>query len=500
MELFDSLALGFSVALSPSNVMYCLLGVTIGTLIGVLPGIGPAATIALLVPLTFNLDPTTSLIMLAGIYYGAQYGGSTTAILVNLPGETSAVVTCLDGHAMARQGRAGAALGIAALGSFMAGCVSTLVICLFAPPLVAVALKFGPAEFFSLMIVGLIAATVLAQGSVIKAIAMVLIGLILGLVGIDINSGAARFDFGVPELLDGLNFAVIAMGVFGIGEILANLHNPQRKELSSRDVKGVLPSLQDIRQSWKPIVRGTGLGSALGVLPGAGATLSSFVSYTVEKRIAADPSRFGKGAIEGVAGPEAANNAAAQVSFIPLLTLGIPSNSVMALMMGAMIIQGIAPGPMVMEQQPALFWGMIASMWVGNLLLVILNLPLIGIWVRLITVPYKILYPAILTFCCVGVYTLNYNPFDVFVAAAFGVMGYVLVKLNCEPAPMLLGFVLGPMLEENFRRAMLISRGDPSIFVTRPISLGLLTLAVGMILILFLAPALRRSRKIAFEE
>ena len=498
-SLFANLALGFGVALSIQNLLYCLLGVLLGTLIGVLPGIGPVATIAMLLPVTFTLNPTSALIMLAGIYYGAQYGGSTTAILVNIPGESSSVVTCLDGYQMARQGRAGPALGIAAIGSFFAGCVATVIIALFAPPLAEVALKFGPAEYFSLMVLGLIAATVLAHGSLVKAIAMVLLGLLLGLVGTDVNSGVARFSFGVSELSDGIGFVSVAMGVFGFAEIIANLEQKEHREIFTKKVSNLLPSLQDFKDSWASILRGTALGSFLGILPGGGALLASFAAYTLEKKVSKNSANFGKGAIQGVAAPESANNAGAQTSFIPLLTLGIPSNPVMALMIGAMMIQGIAPGPQVMTERPQLFWGMIASMWVGNLMLVILNLPLIGMWIKLLMVPYRILYPSILVFCCIGVYSISNSPFDVMQTAAMGVVGYIFVKLECEPAPLILGFILGPLMEENLRRAMLLSRGDALVFFQRPISLTMLVIA-GVLLAVVLAPAVRKKREEAFVE
>ncbi len=497
--LFTNLSLGFSVALSLQNFFYCFMGVVLGTLIGVLPGIGPVATIAMLLPVTFTLNPTSALIMLAGIYYGAQYGGSTTAILVNLPGESSSVVTCLDGYQMARRGRAGPALGIAALASFFAGCVATVIIALFAPPLAEVALKFGPAEYFSLMVLGLIAATVLAHGSLIKAIAMVILGLLLGLVGTDVNSGVARFAFGVSELSDGIGFVSVAMGVFGFAEIINNLEQKGEREIFVKKVTGLLPTWRDIRDSAPSILRGTALGSFLGILPGGGALLASFAAYTLEKKVSKNSANFGKGAIQGVAAPEAANNAGAQTSFIPLLTLGIPSNPVMALMIGAMMIQGIAPGPQVMTERPQLFWGMIASMWVGNLMLVILNLPLIGMWIKLLTVPYRLLYPAILLFCGVGVYSLSNSPFDVMQTAVFGVVGYIWVKLECEPAPLILGFILGPLMEENLRRAMLLSRGDATVFFQRPISLTMLLIAAFLLLIV-VAPAVRKKRDEAFVE
>lgn len=499
MELLSQLSQGFEAALTFGNIAYCLVGVTLGTLIGVLPGIGPVATIAMLLPATYGLPPLSALIMLAGIYYGAQYGGSTSAILVNLPGESSSVVTCLDGHAMARQGRAGAALGIAALGSFFAGSVATLIIAVLAAPLAELALKFGPAEYFSLMVLGLVAAVVLANGSLIKAIAMIILGLLLGLVGTDVNSGVERFTFGIPELSDGFGFVVVSMGLFGIAEIIYNLEKGEKRDFFATSVGGIWPSRDDFRQSWKPVLRGTTLGSILGVLPGGGAILSSFAAYTLEKRLAKDSSRFGKGAIEGVAAPEAANNAGAQTSFIPLLTLGIPPNAVMALMVGAMMIHGIVPGPQVMTERPELFWGLIASMWIGNALLVLLNLPLIGIWIRLLKVPYRLLYPAILLFCCVGVYSVNQSALEVAFTVGFGLLGYLFIKLDCEPAPLLLGFVLGPLMEENLRRALLLARGDATVFFTRPLSLGLLVAALLLVLILVL-PKVRQTREVAFQE
>ena len=499
MELLSNLALGFSVALTLSNIMYCFIGVLLGTLIGVLPGIGPIATISMLLPATFVLPPVSALIMLAGIYYGAQYGGSTTAILVNLPGEVSSVVTCLDGYQMARQGKAGKALGIAAFASFFAGSVATVLIAGFAPPLAELALKFGPADYFSLMVLGLIAAVVLAHGSLVKAIAMIVLGLLIGLIGTDVNSGVARYSFGMPELIDGIGIGTIAMGTFGFSEIIRNLEQGEHREVFTKSITGLLPNWSDIKQSAMPTLRGTTLGAMLGILPGGGPVLGAFSAYTLEKKMAKDPSRFGKGAIEGVAAPESANNAAAQTSFIPLLTLGIPSNPVMALMIGAMIIHGIQPGPQIMTAKPELFWGMIASMWVGNLLLVILNLPLIGIWVKLLTLDYRYLYPAILIFCCIGVYSISNAPMDVLLAALFGFIGYTFIKLEVEPAPLLLGFVLGPMMEENLRRALLLSRGDPVVFFTRPISATLLVLSA-LLIILVMAPAISKRREEAFAE
>jgi len=490
MDLLASIALGFQAALTPWNLLYCAIGVFVGTLIGVLPGLGPVATIAMLLPATFALPPVSALIMLAGIYYGAQYGGSTTAILVNLPGETSSVVTALDGYVMAKQGRAGVALTTAAVGSFVAGTLATVVIALAAPPLANLALRFGPAEYFSLMVLGLVASIVLASGSLLKAIGMILVGLLLGLVGTDVTSGTQRYTFGVPELFDGIGFVAVAMGLFGLGEIVVNLEREGRGALLINRIVSLWPTREDWKRMVAPIARGTVLGSFLGILPGGGAMLASFAAYSLEKKVSRHAREFGHGAIEGVAGPESANNAGAQTSFIPMLTLGIPSNPVMALMVGAMIIQGIQPGPSVMTEQPALFWGVVASMWIGNFFLVVLNLPMIGLWVRLVTVPYRLLYPAILVFCGIGVFSLNNAEFDVYVMAVFGLLGYVFAKLECEPAPMLLGFILGPMMEEYLRRAMLLSRGDPTVFFTRPISLAFMV-ATAAILVVMLAPAVR---------
>ncbi|HEY3177600.1 MAG TPA: tripartite tricarboxylate transporter permease [Casimicrobiaceae bacterium] len=499
MDLLNHLSVGFGVALTAVNLMYAFIGVLLGTLIGVLPGIGPVATIAMLLPTTYALQPVSALIMLAGIYYGAQYGGSTTSILINMPGETSSAVTCLDGYQMARKGQAGAALSIAAIGSFFAGCVATVLVAAVSVPLSELALKFGPAEYFSLMTLGLIGATVLAHGSLIKAIAMVILGLLLGIVGTDVNSGVARFDFGIPELSDGLGVVSVAMGLFGFAEIILNLESTEKRELLASKIKGFWLTKKQIRDAGPAVVRGTALGSVLGILPGGGAMLSAFASYAVEKKLAKDPSQFGRGAIQGVAGPESANNAGAQTSFIPLLTLGIPENAVMAMMVGAMTIHNIQPGPQVMTSNPKLFWGLIASMWIGNLMLVVLNLPLIGIWIKLLTVPYRLLYPAILLFCAIGVYTVNNTSFDVMQTAFFGFLGVLFMKLECEPAPLLLGFVLGPMMEENLRRALLLSRGDPFVFVQRPISAGLLIAAVLLIVVIGL-PNIRKKREEAFQE
>jgi TctA family transporter len=482
--------------------MYAFIGCLLGTVIGVLPGIGPLATIAMLLPATYALPPVAALIMLAGIYYGAQYGGSTTAILVNLPGESSSVVTVIDGYQMARNGRAGPALAAAGLGSFFAGCVGTLILAAFAAPLTELAFKFGPAEYFSLMILGLIGAVVLASGSLIKAIAMIVLGLLLGMVGTDVNSGVARYSFDIPELTDGIGFIVIAMGVFGYGEIISNLgkHESERQVFTA-NVTGLMPTKEDFRRMIPAVLRGTALGSLLGILPGGGAVMAAFAAYTLEKKTKLKPGEvpFGKGNIRGVAAPEAANNAGAQTSFIPLLTLGIPPNAVMALMVGAMTIHNIQPGPQVMTSNPELFWGLIASMWIGNLMLIILNLPLIGIWIKLLSVPYRWLFPSIVLFCAIGVYSTNNSTFDIWMVAIFGVIGYLFIKLGTEPAPLLLGFILGPMMEEYLRRALLLSRGDWSVFLTRPLSASLLAAAV-LLLIVVLMPSVKSKREEAFVE
>ena len=493
MELFNNLVLGFTVALSLQNLFYCFIGVLLGTLIGVLPGIGPLATIAMLLPITFNIAPVSALIMLAGIYYGAQYGGSTTAILVNLPGETSSVVTCMDGYQMARKGRAGAALAISAIGSFVAGTVCTFLIALFGPPLAEIALKFGAPEYFSLMLMGLVTAAVLAQGDMVKSLAMVVLGLLLGVVGTDVNSGMSRFAFGSQELTDGIDFVVLAVGVFALSEIIGNLGQKEERQVFTSKIKNLWPTREELKRSVMPILRGTGLGAFFGVLPGTGPAIASFSSYMIEKKLSKDPSQFGKGAIEGVAGPESANNADAQCKFIPMLTLGIPASATMALMLGALTIQGIAPGPQVMTQKPDLFWGLIASMWVGNLMLVILNLPLVGLWVSLLKVPYRLLFPAIMAFSCIGVYSVNNSAFSIYLTALFGILGFLWLKLECSPAPLLLGFVLGPLMEENLRRALLISRGDPSVFFERPISLAFL-IVTALVLLVMAAPAVRARR------
>jgi putative tricarboxylic transport membrane protein len=502
MDLIANLSLGFGVAFTPINLLYAFVGCMLGTMIGVLPGIGPLATIAMLLPATYALPPVSALIMLAGIYYGAQYGGSTTAILVNLPGEASSVVTIIDGHQMAKQGRAGPALAAAGLGSFFAGCVGTLVLAAFAVPLTEVAFKFGPAEYFALMVLGLIGAVVLASGSLLKAVGMILLGLLMGLVGTDVNSGVARFSFDVPELTDGLGVVGLAMGLFGYSEIISNLGKAEsEREVFTAKVKGLMPTKEDFKRMVPAVLRGTVLGSALGILPGGGALMASFAAYTIEKktRLHAGEVPFGRGNIRGVAAPEAANNAAAQTSFIPLLTLGIPPNAVMALMVGAMTIHNIQPGPQVMTSNPELFWGLIASMWIGNAMLVILNLPLIGMWIKLLTVPYRWLFPAIVLFCAIGVYSTNNNTFDIWTVAIFGVIGYVFIKIGAEPAPLILGFILGPMMEENLRRALLLSRGDWSVFVTRGLSASLLAVAA-LLLVVVVLPAAKKKREETFVE
>jgi len=490
MDVIANLWMGFGIAVSPINLLYCLIGATVGTLVGVLPGIGPLTTIAMLLPITFKLPALPALIMLSGIYYGAHHAGSTTAIMLNMPGEPTSVVICIDGHPMARQGRAGPALCISAIGSFIAGCLSIVVIAFFSPMLARMALSFGPPEYCSVVIMALIASSVLSNAPVILTIAMSVLGVLLGTVGSDMMSGERRFDFGSPDLADGINFVALAVALFAFADILSRAGQPEQTRRFDK-IKGLLPTRADLAASWRPILRGTALGAAFGVLPGTGPLVSSFASYSLEKRLARDPSRFGNGAIEGVAGPESANNAAAFTHFIPMLTLGIPAGAAMALMLGALMIQGIQPGPQVMTDHPDLFWGVIASMWLGNGMLLILNLPLIGIWIRLLRVHYRILYPAILVFCCIGVYSVNNSTFDVLLAAGLGVMGYIFTMLDCPPAPVILGFILGPILEINLRRTLLISQGDFTVFVARPISLGFLLLAAGLLAAIAL-PALRR--------
>ncbi|HVV93581.1 MAG TPA: tripartite tricarboxylate transporter permease [Hyphomicrobiales bacterium] len=500
MDILANLATGFSAAASLQNIGFCLIGCMLGTLVGVLPGIGTIPTVAMLLPITFGLNPLSSLIMLAGIYYGAQYGGSTTSILVNMPGEAGSIVTCIEGHQMARKGRAGAALAVAALGSFFAGCVGTVFVAGFGPLLSSIAQEFNSPDYFSLMVLGLVMAVVLAHGSLLKAIGMVLIGLVLGLVGTDVSTGITRYTFGLAGLWDGIDFLPLVIGLFGIVEVIRNLEQPdsERPTLKAK-FRELWPNREEFKAAWPAALRGTGIGALLGILPGGGAVLASFASYTVEKKVAKDPSRFGHGAIEGVAGPESANNAGAQTSFIPLLTLGLPSNPIMALMMGAMMIQGIAPGAAVMTARPDLFWGMTASMWIGNLMLVIINLPLIGIWVKLLSAPYRFLYPAIILFCAVGVYSNSAEWFQMVLLAVFSLFGYVVLKLGCEPAPLVLGFILGPLMEENLRRSLILSRGDPTIFIDRPISAVLLAATV-LTIALIVFPQFRSTREEAFQE
>jgi putative tricarboxylic transport membrane protein len=499
MDVLSNLALGFGVALTLKNLAYCFLGVFLGTLIGVLPGIGPLVTIAMLLPITFGLDPVSSLIMLAGIFYGAQYGGSTTAILVNMPGEVSSAVTAIDGYQMARQGRAGPALATAAMASFVGGIISTLIVAFFGPLVGKWALEIGAAEYFSLMLMGLVFSAVLAHGDLVKSLAMVVVGLLLGIVGTDVTSGLPRFSFGIPELLDGVGFTVVAVGLFAVAEIVQNLARHEKVEVFAKDVKDLMPTWADMKAAAMPTLRGTALGSFFGALPGITASVASFSAYMLEKKLAKDPSRFGKGAIEGVAAPEAANNAAAQTHFIPTLTLGIPASAVMALMLGALTMQGIQPGPQVMTSKPELFWGLVASMFVGNVLLLVLNLPLVGLWARLTQVPYRWLFPAILMFAALGNYSLNNSAMDVYLCAALGVLGYVFAKLGCEPAPLILGYVLGPMLEENLRRALLMSEGSFAVFVTRPISFVFLAIAA-LLLLAMIVPTLRRKREEVVDE
>jgi putative tricarboxylic transport membrane protein len=499
VDLFQFLSLGFSVAFSIENLGLVFLGCLLGTLIGVLPGVGPLATFAMLLPVTYYLPPIGALIMLSGVYYGAQYGGSTTAILVNIPGEASSVVTCLDGHQMARQGRGGAALATAALASLFAGCVVTLLIALAGPPLVQVALMFGPAEYVAMISVGLISAVLLAHGSIAKSAAMVIVGILIGVIGTDINTGDVRYDFGFYQLSNGIDFVPVAMGIFALAEIVANFEASAGRGQVITEIKRLWPSRDDFRRSWKPTLRGTALGAALGILPGGGATVSSFAAYALEKKISKTPERFGTGAIEGVAGPEAANNAGAQATFIPMLTLGIPPNGLMALMMGAMITHGITPGPQIMTKQPDLFWGMIVSMWIGNVMLVALNLPLIGIWVKLLKIRYAYLAPAVILLCAMGTYSVNSSSLDVILMAMFGLLGYMFRKFECPAAPLLLGLVLGPQLEEQLRRALLLSDGNWSVFAERPISLGFLLVGAALMVMIAL-PAIRKKREIAFQE
>jgi putative tricarboxylic transport membrane protein len=498
-DLVGHLVLGFSVVLSFENVALCLVGCLVGTLIGVLPGIGPLATIAILLPITYNAEPIGALIMLAGIYYGSQYGGSTTAILVNMPGESSSVVTTLDGHAMARQGRAGKALGIAAIGSFIAGTFATLVVAAIAVPLSKLALSFTAGNYFAVMVLGLSLAIVLAGGSVLKAFCMLIVGVTMAMVGADQITAEERLTFGLQTLYDGFGIAIIAMGLFGIAEILRNLENPEHRPFAGDVVDGLLPNAKDMREAAGAISRGSLLGAIVGIIPGNGATISSFASYVLEKRVAKHPEQFGKGAIQGVAGPESANNAAAQTTFVPLLTLGLPSTATMALVGGAMILHGVVPGPQVIDLHPDLFWGVVTSMWIGNLMLVIINLPLIGVWVQFLKVPYRLLFPMIVLICCIGIYSVNSRPTDVIQVAIFGALGYVLFKLRFEPAPLLLGLVLGGMLEDNLRRGLILSHGNVVTFLSEPLTLALLLIALVVIGSALLPKVARRREEILVE-
>lgn len=482
MDILDSLLIGFESALQPEILLYCFFGVFLGTFIGVLPGIGPLAAISLLLPITYHIEPTAAIVMLAGVYYGAEYGGSTASILLNLPGTAANAVTCLDGHPMAKQGRAGVALFMTTIASLGGGLSGVFALILFAPMITEISLEFGPAEYFSVMILGLISASTLAAEFPIKGMAMVVFGLLLGTVGTDIHSGILRFDFGITEMMDGIGLISLAMGLFGISEIINSITLKREKKITEKiTLRSMMPTKKDAKDSAMPIVRGAGIGSFFGSLPGTGAAIASFIAYAVEKRTAKDPTRFGKGAIEGISAPEAANNAAAQTAFIPTLTLGIPGSATMAIMLGALIIHGIQPGPLLMSEQPALFWGLIVSFFIGNIMLVILNIPLIGMWVSILNIPYRVLYPAILVFIMMGVYSVNNNTFDLYLVAVIGIVGYAMSLLRFEAAPLLLGFILGPLLEENLRRALLLSRGDLATFVDRPISMWLLIIAVGIL-------------------
>ena len=494
MDLLNNLATGFSVALQPANLLFCFIGVFIGTLIGVLPGIGPVAAMSLLLPVTFKLSPEAAIIMLSGLYYGSMYGGSTTAILVNIPGEAASIVTCLDGHPMARQGRAGAALGIAAFGSFIAGTLAIVLLTLLAPPLARVAVKFGPAEYFSLTIFGLTLLSYLSQGSIVKSLIMACVGITLGLVGLDSINGKARMTFDQMELVDGIGLVPIVMGLFGVSEILVNLEQGVKRTVIAARIGGLMPNREEWRRSTGPIARGSILGFFLGILPGGGAVIASFLSYAMEKRVSKTPERFGKGAIEGVAGPEAANNAAAGGAFIPTLTLGLPPNVVVALLMGAFIIHGVQPGPLMMVQHPGLFWGIVVSMYIGNAMLLVLNLPLIGLWVQVLRIPYRVLFPLILLFCLIGVYSTSNSVFDLWIMIAFGMAGYLMRKFEYDGAPLVLGYVLGPLMEVNFRKSLLTTQGDWTPFITRPISAVCLGLAA-LVLISAMLPWVRAKRR-----
>ena len=499
MDIFSGIVSGFAISLSLTNLLYCFIGVFIGTLIGVLPGIGPVGTISLLLPATFHLNPVSAIIMLAGIYYGAMYGGSTTSILVNIPGEAASVVTCLDGYQMARKGRAGAALGVSAIGSFIAGSIGVIGLMFLAYPLARMALRFGPPEYFALMCLGLTILTYLARGSMLKAMSMALLGLLFSFVGIDVITGLPRFTLDMVHLMDGIGLVPIAMGIFGISEVLINLEEVVHRDIFQTKIKGLLPNREEWRRSGKPILRGTIIGFFLGILPGGGAAISSFISYGVEKKLSKHPEKFGTGMIEGVAGPESANNAAVGGAFIPLFTLGIPANVTMAVLFGALMIHGMTPGPMLMREHPEIFWGTVTSMYMGNVLLLLLNLPLIGLWVKVLKIPYKVLFPLIILFCLIGAYSLNNTPFDIVVMLIFGLVGYLMRKLNYEGAPLLLAFVLGPMMEQALRQSLLISQGSFTIFFTRPISAASMSLALALIVSYFL-PFLGKKRLNIEEE
>jgi putative tricarboxylic transport membrane protein len=497
MELAQYILLGFQSALQPENLAYCFLGVLLGTLIGVLPGIGPVATISILLPITFKITPMAAIIMLAGIYYGAQYGGSTTSILLNIPGEATAVITCLDGYQMARQGRAGPALGMAAIGSFIAGTLSLLGLTFLATPFTDFAIRFGAPEYFSLMVLALVILTYLAHGSMLKALIMALFGLTLTTVGTDNITGSLRFTFGILHLADGFDLVPLVMGLFGISEVLINVEQTISQDVLKTKIKNLLPTAEDWKKAAGPVLRGTGIGFFLGVLPGAGPVISSFVSYTVEKRISRYPEKFGTGMIEGVAGPESANNASAQGAFIPLLTLGIPPNVTMAILFGALMIHGLQPGPLLMKDHPDFFWGVVTSMYLGNLMLVFLNLPLIPLWVRMLRVPYPILFPMIVLFCLVGAYSLNNSAYDILVMLGFGILGYLMRKLKYEGAPLVMAFVLGPLLELNLRRSLIVSDGSFWIFFSRPISAVILILALVILGTSILSKFRGKKREIA---
>lgn len=495
MDIVSNLLLGFHVALSPVNLLYCFIGVTLGTFIGVLPGIGPLATIAMLLPLTFGLDPIAALIMLAGIYYGSMYGSAITSILLNTPGHAASAAVCLDGYPLAKQGKGAVALVMSAIASFIGGSFAIILVMAFAPYVARFGLRFGSPEYFAMMVLGLATAAGLTSGPFIKGLAMVLVGLALGMVGTDLNSGVQRFTFGNWNLADGINFVIVAMAFFAITEIILNLEQKDRSKLviAGFTWRELVPPRDVLRETWGSIARGSGIGAIFGALPGSGPTIATFVSYSTEKAVAADPSRFGKGAYQGVTGPEAANNSASIAGFIPTLTLGLPGDAIMAMMLGALLIFGITPGPAVISENPELFWGLIASLWIGNVLLLVLNIPFIGLWVKVLLIPYNILYISVLLFICIGIYSIRSSPFDILILAGIGGAAYVLTKLDFPAAPVLLGVILGPMIEEHLRRALLISRGDPTVFLTRPIS-AILLLATLLFIVWMLVSATRRSR------